>query len=289
MNDLVEVHTHPTLHEPVLVVALEGWIDAGMAAAGAMRAMLEHLDTELVATFDTDALLDHRARRPVMQLIAGHVNELVWPAIELRGAVDANGRHVLFLVGSEPDHLWGSFCGSVIELALDLEVSTIIGLGAYPAPVPHTRPTHLALTSPSQDLLDSHVGFFRGSVEVPAGVQAAIEVAAYDAGIPALGVWAQVPHYIAATNYPAASLALVDGLTRVAGLVIDTPSLASDAAATRLKLDELVAGNPQHEEMVQQLEVAADSFVDEAGLLGPIPTADELEAELQRFLREQSE
>ena len=285
-SDLVELHGHPSLSAPVMIIALEGWIDAGMAGAGAMTSILDSIDTEPLATFDTDVLLDHRARRPLMNLVEGHMVNLNWPAIELRGGIDEAGNHVLLLVGAEPDHAWGRFCRAVTDLALDLEVRMVIGLGAYPAPVPHTRDTNLALTSPSLEIVNSYSGFFRGTVDVPAGIQAAVEVSAHDVGIPAMSLWAQIPHYISGMSYPAGSLALLDGLGRVAGLSFPTAELAIEANATRNRLDELVSGNRQHEEMLRQLEETVDSSPG-PGEIGPLPTGDEIADEFERFLREQ--
>ncbi len=287
--DLYELHDHPPLSEPVLLVALEGWIDAGMVGATAMSTILDTTESSLVASFDTDALLDHRARRPVMSLDEGHIERLTWPSIELRATVDEAGRHVLLLVGAEPDHVWGRFSTAVLELATTLDVQMVIGVGAYPAPVPHTRPTRLALTSPSTEVMESFTGFFRGTVDVPAGIQAAIEVAANEAGIQAMGLWAQVPHYISAMPYPAGSIAIIEGIARVSNLVFPAGELAIEAASARERLDELIAGNEQHEAMVRQLEELVDSEVPMDTGLGPLPTADELAAELQAFLRDVGE
>ena len=286
MSELVELHGHPPLSSPVMILALEGWIDAGMAANGAMTAIIEGIDTEPLASFDTDVLLDHRARRPMMSLVEGHVEQLTWPTIEVRGGIDDAGNLVVLVVGAEPDHAWGRFCTAVTDLALDLDLRMVIGLGAYPAPVPHTRDTNLALTSPSTELLDSHTGFFRGTIDVPAGIQSAIEMSTHDVGISSMALWAQVPHYISGMNYPAGSLALVEGLGRVAGLSFPTASLALEATSTRHRLDELVSGNRQHEEMLRQLEEVADAApaVDD---LGPIPSGDEIADEFQKFLRDQ--
>ncbi|HNI34368.1 MAG TPA: PAC2 family protein [Microthrixaceae bacterium] len=286
MSDLVELHGHPTLSSPVMILALEGWIDAGMAAAGAMTAILDGIDTEPLATFDTDVLLDHRARRPMMSLVEGHVEELTWPSIEVRGGMDDVGNHVVLVVGAEPDHGWRRFCTAVTDLALDLDVRMVIGLGAYPAPVPHTRDTNLALTSPSPDVLDAHTGFFKGTIDVPAGIQSAIEVSTHTAGIPSMALWAQVPHYISGMGYPAGSLALVEGLGRVAGLSFPTATLAIEASETRHRLDELVSGNHQHEEMLRQLEEVVDSSPPPDDL-GPLPTGDQLADEFEKFLRDQ--
>jgi hypothetical protein len=287
MTDLIRYHDHPPLHEPVLLLGLEGWIDAGAAAAGAMRSILTTSTSEPVATFDADQLLDHRARRPTVTLDEGVVTELVWPTTELRALTDATGRHVLALVGAEPDHAWRRFVEAVRQAALGYGVTSVVGLGAYPAPVPHTRDAQLALTSPSGDLLDSFTGYVRGSVVVPAGVQTAVEVALHESNIPAIGLWAQVPHYISGVPYQGASLALVRGLEQVAGLTFDTELLAEEAASSREQLDELVAANDQHQAMVAQLEQLYDS--QDLGGLGPLPTADELAEEFQAFLRDQRE
>ena len=285
MTDLVRYIDHPPLHEPALLLALEGWIDAGAAASGAIRSILDTQSSEPIATFDTDQLLDHRARRPTVTLEEGVVTELAWPTTELRAFTDATGRHVVALVGAEPAPAWHRFVDAVRETALGLGVTTVVGLGAYPAPVPHTRDAQLALTSPSVDLLDSFTGYVRGSVIVPAGVQTAIEVSLHEAGVPAIGLWAQVPHYISGIPYPAASLSLVKGLDPVAGLVFETAALTEEAGTGRTQLDELVEANDQHRAMVVQLEELYDS--QDLGGLGPLPTADQLAEEFQAFLREQ--
>jgi predicted ATP-grasp superfamily ATP-dependent carboligase len=285
MSELVTLFDHPPLHEPVMIVALEGWIDAGAGAAGAVRAILTQADSEVIARFDADELLDHRARRPIMTITDGVMGPLTWPTTELRALTDTTGRHLVALVGAEPDHAWQRFVAAVDELVRSLGVSMVVGLGAYPAPVPHTRDAMLALTSPSAELVDSLSGFVRGSVEVPAGIQAAIEASAHDSGLPALGLWAQVPHYISAIPYPAASVSLLEGLQRVAGLAFQTGALVEEATVTRRQLDELVAGNEQHREMVARLEELYDA--QQLSNLGPLPTGDELAAEVQAFLRDQ--
>lgn len=286
MSELVDLFDHPPLHEPVLILGLPGWIDAGNSAANAVGSLLSDDDSELIANFDTDVLLDYRARRPIMSLDEGFITELSWPAIELRARVDEQGRHVLVLSGAEPDHAWGAFASTVVDTALDLGVRMVVGLGAYPAPVPHTRETNLAMTSPSRELLDSFTGFVRGSVEVPGGIQTAIEVAAHEAGIPSLGLWSQVPHYISGLSFQPGSIALLDGLQRVAGLSFSTTALALEAEATNRQINELVESNSQHQAMVRQLEEIWDSSDLRTGL-GPLPTGDELADELQAFLRDQ--
>jgi proteasome assembly chaperone (PAC2) family protein len=289
---MVERHLNPELHEPVLIVALEGWIDAGMGAANAMSALLTGADAETVATFDSDRLLDHRARRPIMHLVNGLITGLTWPAVELRAGTDADGNDLLLLVGAEPDFEWQAFSEQVVDLALEYGCRMAVTLGAYPAPVPHTRDTNLSVTTSSSELSDELHGYVRGTLDVPGGIQAVIDVACNDAGLPTLGLWAQVPHYVSSMPYPGASVALLEGLREVAGVHAHLGQLPSDAKATRIRLDELVAENPQHQAMVAQLEEFIDQGMgddpEEAPTFGfdRIPSGDELAAELQEFLQQ---
>ena len=290
-DPLVDVHFTPELHEPVMIVAMDGWIDAGLGAANAVTALMSVTGAETIAEFDADRLLDHRARRPVMHLVNGLITGLTWPSIELKAGTDAAGNDLLLLVGAEPDFEWQSFADAVVDLAHDHECRMVVGLGAYPAPVAHTRPTALSVTTSSAELSDTLHGYVRGTLDVPGGIHAVLDVAANDSGIPAMGLWAQVPHYVASMPYPAASVALIEGLGEVTGLEVDQGQLPSDAKATRLRLDELVAENTQHQAMVRQLEEMMDEGLggpDDAPTFGfdHLPSGDELAEELQEFMRE---
>lgn len=289
---LVERQGDPELTDPILVVALEGWIDSGMGAASAVSALMAGASPEVVATFDADRLLDHRARRPIMHLVNGLITGLTWPSTQLLAGTDAHGRDLLLLVGAEPDFEWHAFSDEVVGLALEFGCRMVVSLGAYPAPVPHTRDVVLSVTTSSVQLSHELHGYVRGTLDVPGGIQAVIDVACNEAGVPALGLWAQVPHYVSTMPYPAASLALLEGLTEVAGVDVHHGQLAADASATRIRIDELVGENPQHQAMVTQLEELVDSGLAEAPGDAPpfgfdrIPSGDELAAELQEFLRQ---
>jgi proteasome assembly chaperone (PAC2) family protein len=282
---LYELIDQPDLDSPVLVLALEGWIDAGLAAATSAEVLLDALETATVARFDTDELLDYRARRPTVHMVQGVQRGLVWPSLELRAAADDDGNEMLLLVGSEPDRLWQGFVDEVVDLALDFGVRMCVGLGAYPAPTPHTRPSRMACSASTASLAEA--GFLRASLDFPGGAQAAVEQGCDARGIPALGLWAQVPHYAAGMHYPGASIALIDALARLADLSLPVGDLPSQAEATRVRLDELISQNPEHQAMLQQLETAYERL--DVGPLGDVnlPTGDELAAELERYLREQ--
>lgn len=282
MNRLYDFEHDPGLIDPPLLLGLDGWIDAGMGASAAATTILDEHETSVVATFDTDNLLDHRARRPTMVLDDGVITDLDWPQIELRAGQDNEGNGMLLLVGAEPDHLWHSFTDAVVDLALELGASMIVGLGAYPAPVPHTRPVQLSCTASTEELA-GRLGFLRGSLQVPAGVQASIEQQAHSLGIPAVGAWAQVPHYAAAMAYPAASLALIEAVEDLTGLALEAGDLAKEAVSTAKRIDELVQSNEEHVAMVHALERQVDATPSPEDL----PSGDELAAELERFLRDQ--
>jgi proteasome assembly chaperone (PAC2) family protein len=288
MSDLYEFHEHPDLESPVLVLALDGWIDAGAAAARAGSSLLEGHETTTVATFDSDRLLDHRARRPIMHIEDGLNTGLDWPSIELVALSDANGNDVVVLTGAEPDHRWRAVSQAVIDLAMELGVRLAVGLGAYPAAVPHTRPSMLATTGTDRGLVDRIAGV-RTTVDVPAGIHAAIERRCGEVGLPAIGLWAQVPHYASGMPYPAAALSLVETLNELGGLAFATGSLSEEAAATRARLDQLVADSAEHVSLLQQLEAQMDERTapDRDGADVDLPSGDELAGEIERFLREQ--
>ena len=285
---LYELIERPDLDEPVLVLALEGWIDAGLAADGAAEVLAERLDTVTVARFSTDDLVDYRARRPVAHLTDGVLRGLTWPAIELRAGVDGDGNVLLLLVGAEPDRLWHAFTVEVVTLALDFGARLCAGLGAYPFASPHTRPPRVACTASTPRLAEG--AFLRASLDFPGGIQAAIEQACHQRGIPAAGLWAQIPHYVPANMpFPAGSVALLESLNMLGDLSLPLGDLPARAEATRKRLDELIAQNPEHVAMLRQLEAAWDHAqpAEQPIAITDLPSGDELVAELEEFLRDQ--
>ena len=178
LTELFEVHQEPVLNEPVLVVSLEGWVDAGLGATTAVASLLGQAHTEQLVTFNGEHFLDQRARRPVAHIVNGVTTELTWPRTVVRLGEDESGRDMLYLVGPEPDFHWRAFTDAVVGLARSWRVRLVVGLGAFPAPAPHTRPVKLAATAPasSSDLIE-RVGIVQGELEVPAGVQSALELA----------------------------------------------------------------------------------------------------------------
>ncbi len=280
-DDLYTILAKPKLEHPTAIMFLEGWIDAGNAAAVAASRVHDALEDEVVvASFDPDEFVDYRARRPVLHLADGVVTTLTWPRIEvIAGHID--GADVVMLMGQEPDTRWRRFSEAVVEIFGQLGAERVVGLGAYPAPTPHTRPVRLSATATTDALAE---GYVRASIDAPAGVHAVIETAAAEAGIDAIGIWAQVPHYVAASFYPAAASELLRDVARVTGARLDTSELDADGLRLRNEIDERVAENPEHAGLLAELERTYDSLAsidDSAG--------DAIAREFEEFLRDQEE
>lgn len=260
---------------PTLLVAFDGWVDAGSAATTA----LEHLagESPAIATFEADRLFDYRARRPPLEIIDGRLAELAWPELLLRH-VRIGDRDLLVLVGPEPDYRWRELVSAVLDLSRTLGVAEWISLGAIPAAVPHTRPVPILGTESEPGLLRADVAAGpAGILRVPSALVSALEFEAARAGIPSLGYFAQVPHYISGP-YPAASVALLETLSQHLRVALPPGDLAEEAGQLRARLDSAAASEETTRTYVERLE----SMVDEERL----PAGDDLIADIERFLRD---
>ena len=273
------------LDKPVLILALDGWIDSSGIAHSAKESLLSKAEIYTMVKFDTDRLLDHRARRPVLHLNEGVVENLEWPSIELLHIEGLEGPDACVLHGPEPDHDWKVFTDAVTNICYGLDVSLVIGLGAYPAAVPHTRPTRLSCTASSIEMA-AKLDFVTASIKVPAGLQAVIEAEVALAGTPAIGLWAQVPHYLSTGPYPPATVALLEGLREISGIWNRDFKLDQNALNTRSRLDQLIGNNEEHLTMIEKLEIAYDELNDPGSSL---PSGVDLAEELQNFLRSQDD
>lgn len=270
-----------------LVVAIDGWTDAGRGGTGAAEQLRDLYAARLLGGFDSDRLYDFRDRRPLLGIDRGELGEPEWPELGLF-RVDLPGRDVLLLSGAEPDFRWPTVLDDLTELSQDLGLTAYIGLGSVPGPVPHTRPVRVITTSSDPDLL-ARYGRPHEQVVVPASCQVVIETAMRDAGLVTLGLWARVPHYVAG-EYPAASSTLLRRFGDHLELEIDTDDLDAAAKEHTERLHEAAEGSPEVQAHIEALEGAYDAdTADDAGLTGPLPTGDQIAAELERFLRNQSD
>ena len=299
MSDDYRLVADPSaLDRPKLIVMMSGWIDAADTAARTMQALVNECGADPLVEFDDDRYIDFRARRPMMSLRDSLNVELRWSSIQMLSGRDLKGNDVVLLRGPEPDMYWHRFAAQVAGLVDDLGVSRMVGLGAYPYATPHTRPPRLSVTTPSTDIRD-RMPTRRTSIDLPAGMVAVLERTMHDRHVPAMSLWVQVPHYVASMAYPAATVALIEALNEHADVLIDGAELRQDALGHRQRLDRLVDANDEHRAMVAQLErifdadQSADGGPAVAGGLGemghgPLPSADELAGEIERFLRQQS-
>ena len=181
---------------PTMVVAFDTWVDAGSAATTAVEQLVT--ESRVVARFDPDALFDYRARRPPLEIRDGRLAELTWPDLTVRQAT-IDGRDLLAFCGPEPDYRWREFGEAVADLVERLEVAEWISVGAIPAAVPHTRAVPIIGTASGSAVLTSGVNRGPdGILRVPSAAISMLEMRVAEAGLPALGYFAQIPHYVSA-------------------------------------------------------------------------------------------
>ncbi|WBB69834.1 PAC2 family protein [Micromonospora sp. WMMD812] len=284
----------PDLGQPVLIQALTGFVDAGNASRLAREQLLTSLETRPIATFDVDQLFDYRSRRPAMTFVEDHWESYDAPKLELHLLHDDDETPFLLLTGPEPDLQWERFVAAVAGLAARLDVRLTVGLNSIPMAVPHTRPTGVTAHATRRELIAGYEPWLQ-RVQVPAGVGHLLEYRLGEQNRDALGFAAHVPHYVAQTEYPAAAEVLLASVSRSTGLLLPRDGLRSAAEVVRVEIDRQVAQTEDAAALVQALEEQYDAFArgrGERNLLapesGPLPTADELGAELERFLAEQT-
>jgi hypothetical protein len=265
----------PSFDQPVVVAAFDGWVDAGSGATAVLDLLGE--GAPIVARFDSDDLFDYRARRPALEIRDGRLSSLEWPEITLRAA-KFGGRDILVFTGAEPDDRWRRLAADTVELLGRLEVQQWISLGSIPAAVAHTRPVPILGTA-------SRSGLLRGGVEpgpnglmkVPSAALSMLEMAVSEAGVPSVGYFAQIPHYVSGP-YALASLELVKALEQHLEVTLPRGDLEEECRQLRLRLDAATAADETTRTYVERLEAAVDESRQATG--------DDLIAQIEKFLRD---
>jgi hypothetical protein len=282
----------PELDRPVLIQALDGFVDAGSVRKLVREQLLAGSDAVL-ATFDVDQLIDYRSRRPPMVFERDHWSGYSEPRLAVHLLHDDMGTPFLLLEGPEPDYQWERFLAAVQIVVERFDVRLTIGLNAIPMAVPHTRPVGVIAHATSADLVADHPSWI-DRVQVPGSAGNLLEYRLGQAGHEALGFAVHVPHYVAQSEFPASAVALLESVTKAAGLVLPTGELRAAATRTAAEIDAQVAENSEVAEVVHALEQQYDSFVAGAGrsLLTdtssePLPSADELGEAFELFLAQQ--
>lgn len=273
---LYEIDELGELSAPVFITAFEGWVSAGSAGTAAA----DHLagDASIVGRFDTDELVDYRANRPAMDIAGGVPSDIHWPEIVVRHQT-VGGRDLIILTGPEPDRLWKRLSRDIADLASGLGIVEYLSLGGIPWAAAHTRPTALVMTASDPSRIEPGMQI-EGIIRVPAAAATIIARHVMDRGIPTVGFFARVPHYVGGTYYPAV-VALVEKVTTHIGVPLSVGSLVDEAAEQRRRLDEAIHDQPQAQAIVRRLEDLTDTAADVSG--------SELAAEVERYLEQQAE
>lgn len=272
-----------------LVIALTGFTDAGNAVSRLVDYFRDDLEPTPLVVFANDVLLDYRARRPLVSFDQDHLTDYRPPRLELSLAHDALGQPFVLLAGYEPDFAWDAFSQAVIELSHSLGIASITWVHAIPMPVPHTRPIGTTVSGTRAELTAAH-SVWKPHTQVPATVGHLLEYRFAQEGARVAGFVLLIPHYLGDTEYPAATLAALDSVTVATGLVFAGDDLREENRDYLAKVEDQVGGNEELGRMLSGLEERYDAYMAGSTLATPIihagdlPSADELAAELERFL-----
>jgi len=265
-------------HSRVLIVALEGWNDAGDAASECARMVIDQCDLVPLLSIDPEEYFDFQLTRPLVSLESDGSRTLNWPDVTLFGNPGSDRATPLVLLGQEPSRLWRSFAARMVDHALAYDIEAIVFLGAMLADVPHSRPVRVTATSDDPDIREM-LGAEKSTYEGPVGVLTVLSLAAAEVGIPSVHLWAQVPHYVHTAPSPKATLAIVDRLEEVVGIAVDREDLEVDALRWEEGIDALAEEDDDMSAYIDQLERARDA-VD-----APEASGDAIAQEFEKYLR----
>jgi proteasome assembly chaperone (PAC2) family protein len=277
----------PKLRSPVMVCAFKGWNDAGEAASAAVSYIKNSFDAREVAGIDPEEFYDFTAVRPVVKLTGGSVRDIEWPENSFSVApVPGADADLVLLEGVEPSLRWRRFTDDVMSTARELNVQMIITLGALLADVPHSRPVSITGITSDEGLVE-RLGFEPPTYEGPTGIVGVLQRACAEEGLPAVSLWASVPHYVAAAPNPKVALALVRAFEGTAGLAVDGAELEEAAEDYERQVTAAVASDPEVKAFVERLESNMDEALEENPPdEGQLPSADTIARDFQRFLRQ---
>ena len=287
-NEYINLEWRPELERPILIAGFTGWNDAADAASVAVDALLNTWGAMRFGAFDGEEFFDFQTSRPMIKLLDGFTREVQWPenvlfATEPRLEA-AGSRGGILLTGPEPNLRWRSFSAAVVELAKELNVEMVVTMGALLADVPHSRPVSVAANSQDPSLVDS-LGLSASRYEGPTGITGILHRACAEGGLPSVSFWASVPHYLPAVPSAPAALALLDKLSTLLDISVDTSDLEHTAETYQEQVSVAVAQDSDLSSYVRMLEERFDSQANQGAR--DLPTGDDLAQELEGFLREQ--
>jgi hypothetical protein len=279
---------------PVMITALDGFLDAGSASALAVAHLLESSPGRVVASFEVDEFYDYRARRPPMSFVRDHYSDYEAPRLVVRLMHDDRRAPYLLLSGPEPDARWEAFAEAVRAVVESFDVRLTVSMGSVPMAVPHTRPVQVTNHATSKRLLLAD-NVWRGEIRIPSSAQSLLELRLGEWGHDATGFVAHIPHYVAQYGYPEAASAMLHNVGVVTGLEWDTAALDAAGAGRQAEIAEQVAESEEVRAVVAGLEQQYDAFHSAgSNLLGQedgsmpdaneLPTGEELGAQFEQFL-----
>lgn len=268
------------LGRKVLVVAFDGWNDAGEAASAALRVMRDAHPYEPVFSVDPELYFDYQYNRPTISLDAAGQRSLTWPeATILRPQAAGRGTRLWQLMGTEPSRAWKSFANEIIDVALREDITGIVSLGSMLGDVPHTRPIRIQAGS-ENDVIRESMNLERSMYEGPVGILSVLSAAAEQVGIPTAALWASVPHYVAGHSpSPKATLALLDRLEDLTSAELPRGDLAAESVTWEATINAAAEDDEEMSEYIRHLERTRD-MVD-----SPEASGDGIAQAFEQYLR----
>ena len=273
---MIDIDALPQLRDPVLVVSLSGWVDAGLAGGGSVALLQEQIESvRTFARIDLADLMDLQQTRPTVHLVDGVSREIAWPQITI--SAGRLGRDVVVCTGPEPSLRWREVLGEIVDLATRLGTSAAFTLGGIPSMASHRRPVSVLATGTDEDLV-ARAGAWRQDYIGPTGAQSVLQVMLGDAGIPTLALWAQVPHYLAGGASPPAIRAVLEKVRDLGEIAVDLGGIVDQSDAYLQRVEEGLGDRPDVVEVIEAIEAGE----------AELPSGDELASEIERYLRDQS-
>ena len=286
MTDHVRFVGRPDLERPVLIAAFEGWNDAGDAATGAVEHLELVWDAQPITELDPEEYYDFQVNRPTVSLVDGVARRVTWPTTRFSVCRPPGANFDLVLVrGIEPNMRWRTFCRELLGVIHELEIRTVVTLGALLSDTPHTRPLQVTGVAHDAESAARH-GLDKSRYEGPTGIVGVLNIACREQGLATASVWANVPHYVSGIENPKAALALVRRVLLLLNAEADLSDLSEAARQFEQNLNGIVAQNGKIAEYVAKLERKKPED-DDGGQRDELPPSGDLVAEIEQFLRQQ--
>ncbi|MGI9050045.1 MAG: PAC2 family protein [Rubrobacteraceae bacterium] len=284
----VNLEWKPELERPILIAGFSGWNDAAEASSVAISTLMDSWEARRFGSFDSEEFFDYQATRPQINLTDGVTRSIEWPENVLSATVPSlsatGGRGVVVVSGPEPNFRWRSFCDAVVELAKEINAELVVTMGALLADVPHSRPVAVSANSQDPSLLEN-LDLSASGYEGPTGITGILHGVCAQSGLPSVSFWASVPHYLPSVPSAPAALSLLEELSNLLGVQVDTSNLEKTATEYQDQVSAAVSQDSDLSSYVRMLEERFDSQAQ--GGMRDLPTGDDLARELEGFLRDQ--